>query len=65
MTLEDEDQDRKEDAFPCPECGQPLRLRWTIPRFRRLQAINTFICTGCNRLFTNEDDPSGPLSLIQ
>jgi hypothetical protein len=61
MTPEDDNQEPLEDALPCPECGGPLRLYWTIRQMAHLPEMRTFKCVGCSELFTDDGDPSHPL----
>jgi transposase-like protein len=55
---EDKDQ---EETSQCPACGGSLVVAWIIPRMAHLPEVQTFKCAECQRLFSDEGNPSQPL----
>ena len=56
-----EDADQEETRPQCPACGGSLVVAWIIPRMAHLTEVQTFKCAECQRLFSDEGNPSQPL----
>jgi hypothetical protein len=57
--------DDQEEAPKCRECGGELRIAWIVPPIGNwLPEIRTFRCMGCKALFSDEGNPSQPMTKL-
>jgi hypothetical protein len=59
------EEEEREKAPPCPDCGCEMILAWLVPKMAHLPEVRTFRCADCQGLFTNDGDPSEPLTKLR